>query len=458
MTTSLPNGPKTPALLQQLQWISRPLDYLETNGKKYGETFTAHLDARHWVMLSNPQAIQALFALSPQQIEVGKYNKTLRPLVGAQSLFLIDGNHHQQQRQLLTPPFHGERMRAYGQLICEITKQVSDQWQMGQPFSVRPFMQDISLQVILNAVFGLAQGDRYEELRHLIIEMMDAITSPLGSTLLLMPSLQQDWGAWSPWGKFLRRQQQIDDLLYAEIRDRREDLDPNRTDILTLLISARDTNGEGMSDQELHDELLTLLLAGYETTASAISWALYWIHRLPTVREKLLAELNQVSDVSDLSAIARLPYFNAVCQETLRYYPVALLTLARSLKVPLKIADQEFAPGTILVGCIYLLHQREDLYPDPQQFKPERFLERQFSPYEYIPFGGGNRRCIGMALAQFEMKLVLATLLSRYQLAMVTPGEVKPVRRGVTLAPPPEMQMVVTGLREGNPLKSLVKA
>jgi unspecific monooxygenase len=193
---------------------------------------------------------------------------------------------------------------------------------------------------------------------------------------------------------------------------------------------------------------MTLLIAGHETTATALTWALYWIHRLPDVKEKLLGELDSLGDEPDKSAIARLPYLNAVCSETLRIYPIAILAFPRIVKSLLQVMGYEFEPGTMLAPCIYLTHRREDLYPEAEQFKPERFLERQFSPYEYLPFGGGNRRCIGAAFALFEMKLALASILSRFELALADNRPVHPVRRGLTMAPAGGVRMIVTGLRQ----------
>ena len=216
------------------------------------------------------------------------------------------------------------------------------------------------------------------------------------------------------------------------------------------MMSARDEQGQPMTDVELRDELMTLLVAGHETTATSLAWALYWIHHLPQVREKLLQELDALGDNPDPSAIVRLPYLNAVCQETLRIYPVAMLALNRVVKSPLQIGGYQFEPGNLLVPCIYLTHHREDLYPDPKQFKPERFLERQFTPYEYLPFGGGNRACIGMAFAQFEMKLVLATILSHWQLELADSKPVEPVRKGALLGPAQGVPMVVKGKRPEN--------
>jgi unspecific monooxygenase len=216
------------------------------------------------------------------------------------------------------------------------------------------------------------------------------------------------------------------------------------------MMAARDEAGEPMTDVELRDELMTLLVAGHETTATSLAFALYWIHSQPGVHEKLLAELDNLGETLDKNTILKLPYLNAVFSETLRFYPVAMLGLNRLVKAPLSIAGYKFEPGTILTPCIYLTHHREDLYPDSQQFKPERFLEKQFSPAEYLPFGGGNRRCIGMAFALLEMKLVLATVLSNWNLELAENTPVKPVRKGLLLGPSGGVKMVLTGKRLQN--------
>jgi cytochrome P450 len=435
----------------------RPLDVLEERAQQYGDTFALGRDtSTPLVYFSNPKAIQQILTTDSEMFEIGGGNSVLKFLVGENSLILLDGTKHQRQRRLLMPPFHGERMRAYGKLICDITEEVMIQWKIGEPFYVRSSMQEISLRVILSAVFGLDQGQRFDQLRELLSSLLDVIGSPLTSSFLFFPSLQKDLGAWSPWGRFLRRRQQIDQLLYAEIQQRREQADLSGDDILSLLLSARDEAGQPMTDEELRDELLTLLFAGHETTASALAWALYWVDHLPEVRDRLLSELDTLPADADPTAIARLPYLNAVCQETLRIYPIAINPFPRTLKVPMELMGYQFEPGTTLLISVYLTHHREDIYPEPKQFKPERFLERQFSPYEYLPFGGGNRLCIGMAFAQYEMKLVLATILSRYNLTLADNRPVKPTRRGFTVAPPGTMRMVVTNQRQNSSVRNLI--
>ncbi len=445
--TKLPDGPQDAPLLQLIQWNTRPLEFLDTCANRYGDCFTARLGSfASFVLFGNPQAIEQIFTTDPNQFGV---NSILRATVGDNSLILLEGDRHQRHRQLLMPPFHGERMRAYGQLMFQIAEQVTNPWAENSSITIRPFMQDISLQVILQAVFGLHQGQRCQQLKPLLTSLLNFTTSPLIFTLAFFPALMQDLGPFSPGRHFIRRKQKIDQLIYAEIHERREQLDPSSSDILSLLLSARVSEaGQPMTDEELRDELITLLLAGHETTATAMTWALYWIHRLPEVKEKLLEELDTLGHNPDPSAITRLPYLNAVCSETLRIYPIVLVGTPRLAKSPIQIMGYEFEPNTVLTPCIYSLHRREDLYPEPKQFKPERFLERQFSPYEYLPFGGGNRRCIGAAFALYQMKLVLATVLSRFELALADNRPVKPVRRGVTMTPAGGVKMVVKGRRQ----------
>lgn len=444
---TLPPSPSTLPFVQMLQWIARPMPLMEACARRYGDLFTINIgeNFRPVVFVSNPQALQEILNDSTHFDAPGEFNKIFEPLVGKHSVITESGARHQRQRQLLLPPFHGERMRTYGHLIEEITAQVIAQWKSGQPFCVRSSTQAITLRVILKTVFGIDESPRGQHLEQLLSSMLDGMSSPLSAALLYFPVLQRDLGPLSPWGNFLRRQQKIDQLLYEEIQERRAQADSSRTDILSMLMSARDEAGEPMTDVELHDELMTLLVAGHETTATALAWTLYWIHKLPSVREKLLEELDSLGDDPDPSIIFRLPYLNAVCSEALRIYPVGMLTFPRVVKVPVSLMGYELEPETVVIGSIYLMHRREDLYPEPETFKPERFLERQFSPYEFVPFGNGSRRCIGAAFAQFEMKVALAKILSTLELKLADNREVRPVRRGLVTAPAGSIRMVVTG-------------
>lgn len=435
------DGPQTPRTLRMIKLIARPLEYLEDYSQRYGDMFRVGNSSPPVVYISNPKAIQEIFATPADRFQTGGGGRVLQLLLGDHSVVLLDGDRHQRQRKLLMPPFHGDRLRAYSQLICQATQQVTaSQWQPEQPFAVRRTMQEITLRVILQAVFGLSAGPRYDQLRQLLSALLESVGSPLSASLIFFRALQQDWGQWSPWGRFLRLKQQVDRLLLAEIRDRQSNPQPGE-DILSLLLAARDEAGQPLTETELRDQLVTLLLAGHETTASALTWALYWVHYLPDVEEKLRSELASLGPQPLPSDLARLPYLTAVCQETLRIYPVTLTTGVRALKAPMTLLHYEIEPGTVLFPCTYLLHHRPDLYPNPQQFQPDRFLERQFAAHEFIPFGGGHRYCIGAAMAMLEMKLVLATILSEWQLTLVNPRPIRPVRRGLTVAPPAGLQM-----------------
>jgi unspecific monooxygenase len=427
------------------QWTTQPLAFLERWHRTYGDCFGVEIGSyRHMVFLSHPSAIAELFTANPDQFEVGRGNRILRPVMGDNSVLLLDGAAHARQRKLLMPPFHGDCMKAYSETICQITEHVSQSWQKDVTWTALPQMQAISLRVILKTVFGLDDGERFTQLKQKLSEFLEFTGFPFFFLVIALPSLQRSIGIRQVWQRFGEMLHQIDQLLYAEIRDRRDSFDPNRTDILSLLLSARDEAGAPMSDVELRDELITLLIAGHETTAIALSWALYWIHTVPGVKEKLQMDLRSLGSNANPAAIAQLPYLNAVCSETLRIYPVVQFAGPRIARKRMTIAGYNIAPETHLAASIYLVHRRPDLYPDPEQFKPERFLERQFSPYEFFPFGGGNRRCIGAAFAMYEMKLVLATLMQRYEFEVRERRAVVPIRRGVTFAPKGGVQIAVT--------------
>ena len=444
---TLPSGPQSPPLWQIIQWLGRPLEFMESCAHRYGDLFTLDFGRPDPIVFcSHPKAIETLFTAAPECFETGAANQIMLPLLGESSLVLLDGDRHQRMRQLLMPPFHGDRMRTYGDLIVQVTEKIANTWTIGQPFLIRPSIQNISIQVIMKAVFGVSDPQRSQALQRLMPEFLELTGSPFSSSLLFLRGLQRDLGAWSPWGRFVRLRSQLDQLIYQEIAQRRAEKDPSRTDILALLLAARDEAGAPLTDGELRDELMTLLFAGHETTASAITWALYWIHYLPEVYDRLMAELQTCPDLQDPKVLMRLPYLNAVCQETLRIYPVAPISFPRRTLRPVQVMNHEIPAGTVLMSCIYLTHRRPELYPHPDEFRPWRFLERQFSAYEYIPFGGGDRRCIGMAFAQFEMKLVLAALLSRFRLRLTNSQPLKPKRRGITLAPPADLKFLLEGV------------
>jgi cytochrome P450 family 110 len=431
---------------QAFQWIFNPLEYLHKHERECGDVFTANVSSSltSVVLFSNPQAIQKILTSDPKELSApGSNVRSLDPILGNRGILSLDGKEHRQRRQLLMPQFHGDKIRAYTVTIQEIARDVIQGWQVGETLNVREEMQKITLSVILQTVFGLNRGDRYDLIRDKLSQMLSLLESPINSAFLFVPWLQKDLGAWSPWGRFVRDRAELDVLIYAEITERRQSAETDalkeplcdRTDILSMLIGSQDADGNGMSDLELHDELMTLLFAGHETTATALAWAIYWINSLPEVKEKLLVEIATLDTEPDPMAISKLPYLNAVCSETLRIYPVLITTFPRVVNEPISIQGYELKPDTVVMGCTYLTHHREDIYPEAHLFKPERFLEHQFSPYEYLPFGGGARRCIGVALAQLEIKLVLVEILTSCQLKLTGKLPVIPARRGIILGP-----------------------
>jgi cytochrome P450 family 110 len=443
--SKLPNICRVPTFIQTFQVMFDQFGVLERYHQKYGDIFytPASFSFPPFVIFNDPKAIEKVFTADPNLFEVGKQTSlAIRVLLGEKSLVALSGVQHQRHRKLLMPPFHGERMKSYGDTIIDITKKVISQWQVGKSFSIRDYTQEISLRVILETIFGLDEGEKLNRLRQVLIEWLDIFNSPLKSSLLFFPLLQKDLGAWSPWGQFVRQKRIIHEILDTEIDRRRNNPDTLGEDILSLMLAARYEDGQLMSDEEIRDELMTMLFAGHETTANTLAWAFYWLHYLPEVGEKLKLELNSLDDNLDFNTINKLPYLNAVVSETLRLHPVVPF-VGRQLKAPFEIMGYTFEAGTSLFPSIYLTHRREDIYPEPKKFKPERFLEKQFSPYEYLPFGGGNRRCLGYAFALFEMKLVLATVLSQVELELLDKRPLKNVRRGVTFSPSGGVKMMV---------------
>lgn len=439
----VPNGSQLPPVVQMYNWMNNPIAYMNNCVKKYGEPFLAQwVNVPPLVFFSNPKAIEEILTADPKLFDCGVGNALFAPLVGEASLLLADGSSHLRKKRLLMPSFHGERMRTYGKLIGDITQEVTSDWANKNSFEPLQSTQEMTLKVVLHAVFGVSSGERYKKLITLLSSLLDYTASLSGSAVLYFQGLQKDLGSWSPWGKFMRWRTAIDELLYAEIKERKSNNNADSEDILSLLIAARDEDGQALSDKELHDELLGLLVAAYETTSLAIAWALYWIHANIEVKEKLLAELETLTNL-DAAEISALPYLNAVCCETLRIYPSVLIAFSRIPKSSFKVLDYEFEAGVQLVASIYLTHNRPDVYSEPNKFKPERFLNRQYSIYEYLPFGGSNRRCIGAALAMYEMKLALATILKRFDLELINSEKVRAVRRAVTVLAPSNLRMSV---------------
>ncbi len=444
-----PKGPKGPYWWQHLQMRFNFVNYTEAAQKRYGDIFTTrmlHHDITT-VFASHPEAIKQLVTTYAKQLRsAGELSNFNIPIMGEKSLFILNDEDHRRHRQLIMPAFHGERVKVYGRLICEITKKVMDEQPVNQTFLARTAAHDITLNIMMKAVFGWhdeEQGDQFQQILRLLQTDFRVLLIALA---FFFPSLQLDLGKWSPWGYFLYRKQQLDELIYTEIRKRRKRFDPEREDILTVLMLARDEDGQPLSDRELRDELMTLLIAGDETTGGAIAWSLDLVHRHPEVRNKLLEELDSLGKSPEPMSIFQLPYLSAVCKETLRLYGPEAFTKGNIVISPFELMGYQLNPGTAVYSCLYLLHRREDIYPEPNKFRPERFLEREYSPFEFMPFGMSSRRCIGAGLAELEMRLVLATILLNYELKLADSGPPRPFPPGSTLAP--AVKMIMQGKRK----------
>jgi cytochrome P450 family 110 len=455
--TKLPPSAKTPEIFLAIQAIFDQFGTLEKYHNRYGEIFYMPKSRMMppSVIFSNPRGIEKLFTADSNLFETDPQSTApVKVLFGENSLILLDGIKHQRHRKLLMPAFHGERMKSYSQAIVGITKEVISQWRVGQTICIRDYTQEISLRIILYTIFGLNTkkiGDyetsmKHDYLQNILVNYLNIFNSPLNSFFLLFPALQKDLGPLTPWSKFLKRKRQIKEMLQEECDLRRKDPNAVGEDILSLLIEARYEDGQPMSDEEIRDELITMLFAGHETTASSLAWSFYWLHRLPEIGQKLQTDLNSLSENAEFNDVMKLPYLNAVVLETLRLNPV-LVFVSRRLKQPFKLMGYQFEPGTSLLPCIYLTHQRKDIYFEPKKFKPERFLIRQFSPYEFLPFGGGNRRCLGYSFALLEMKLVLGTIISEVELELLDNRPLKPARRGFTFTPEGGIKMRVKRIK-----------
>ena len=447
---NLPAGPKTPTWLLNQQFQADPFGYMDAVYKRYGDIFTIMSESPPvvpMVYVCNPSGIKQIFTNTKEIIARGALNSDFALATGNQGVLQLDGFRHKHRRKLLMQAFHGERMQACGRRICELTEKIMSQQAIGKPFIAYPTIEDITLRVGIEVVMGLREGERYDKIKHLFASIIKYQQSPLYKIVTQLLG-QRDLGQWSPTGHMLQLERELFQLLYAEVEERREQADPSRTDILCDLIFAHDETGEPLSNQEVRDLLLSPIFAAQDASGTALAWSLYWIHHLPNVRERLLEELDCLGEDPDPMSIVALPYLSAVCNEVLRIYPTQLFTFPRVVESPVNVMGYELSPGTVLLGNIYLTHQRQDLYPEPKKFKPERFLEKQYSPYEFLPFGGGARSCIGGAFALFEMKLVLATILSRYQLALVDNRPEKPKFGGLICYPASGVKMLLQSRRQ----------
>jgi cytochrome P450 len=404
-----------------------PYGFFRAAKRRYGDPFKFTVGGRPLVVTGEPELARVIFTTEPEATRAFA-PEALVPVLGKHSLIVISGAEHRRDRKLLTPPFHGARMKKYGAIIRESALRRAAAWKVGEPFVMQRTTQAISLDVILRAVFGVSDPGRQAVVERAMLDALDT----LHPAMLFSPLMQRDLGPLTPWRKFTRARDRGLGLVRSEIAARRDTAPGD--DILSMMLAVRDEDGRGMSDDELVDELNTLLLAGHETTAIALAWAFYWLLRTPDALARLRAELAGLGPDPDSEAVAALPWLDAVCHEVLRLYPILPLA-PRTLLRPLKLGPHDLEPGDAIGVAITLIHEHPDLYPEPGKFKPERFLGRKPSPFEFVPFGGGHRRCIGAAFAMYELKLALAAIVPTYELKLVRDVPARPVRRNLSLGP-----------------------
>jgi cytochrome P450 len=422
-------------LLTTYRVATDPLASMASLRDRYGDPFLAPMANGPVVITAEPELIKELFSNRDPELFGVFATEALQAFVGDHSILLLTGEPHRHERKLVTPPFHGERMRAYAEVMADATRQAFAQLREGEEFRAIEHGTTLSLEVIVRAVFGVDQ-------RALISAHEQALRAMLGAAnpaFMFSKATHVAPFGLGPWAKFKRLSAEVDRLLLEQMQRVRGHTQ-GREDILSLLLDARDEDGQPLSDDHIRSELRTLLIAGHETTAITLAWTLYTIHRHPEVRTRLLAELDALGPDADPEAIAKLPYLSAVIDETLRLYPVVEVVF-RTLRKPWQFGGYELPAGMTIAPAISLVHQRPDLYPEPQRFKPERFLDAKPKPHEYLPFGGGHRRCIGAAFSHFESRIAIGTLLREFEFELLEPGEPVVARRSVTLGPKSGIRM-----------------
>jgi cytochrome P450 family 135 len=427
----LPPGPPLPRPVQTAIWSRQARRMLFFCQDRYGDIFRLKIAYEGtWVMLADPDAVKQVFTGDPRVFHAGEGNQILETFLGPNSVLVLDEKPHMSQRKLLLPPFHGARMQGYEQAMTEIAAREIESWPSGTPYELRPRMQAITLDIILRTVFGVGEGERLAELREALRDFLDLTTNPR----LLLPVLLVGPNRVRRLGAFRRRIERVDRLIYREIAERRRAGGvEERDDILSMLVGASHEDGSPMRDEEMRDELLTLLVAGHETTATSLAWAVERLSRHPEKLERLRGEVEAGAD----------EYLTATIQETLRLRPVISIVIRR-LTEPVELGGYELPAGVSVTPSVYLVHRNPEIYPEPNAFRPERFLDTPPGTYTWIPFGGGVRRCLGASFAQFEMSVVLKELVKRRE---IRPADARPervFRRAITETPRHNARVVLS--------------
>ena len=435
-SAALPPGPD---YLATFGFVRNPYRFLDKCALRYGDWFTVRVPGvSPFVFTSEPGAIREIFLGDTKVLHAGKANRPLGAFMGERSVLFLDGDAHLHDRRIVLSAFNGERMRAYGPIMRSIAREAIARWPVGQHFAVYPSMRSITFDVIMRAAFGLDESAESTRLRDLITRLFALYSGRFGS-LFQLPALQIDLGRWSPWGRVVRLNREMEAELFAEFARRRASSNGKREDILSMLLAARDDKGQSLSDAVLRDEMMTLLLAGHETTAASLAWAMHQLAQHPEAARAARDELSHLPDEADS---ASMHYLDAIVNETMRLCPV-VPNIGRELQAPLKIGGRELPKGVVIAPSIYLVHRRADLWPDPERFDPARFIDARPNPYAFFPFGGGPRRCLGAAFATYQMKIVLAEVLRRFDLAPVAGYVLRPTRVSIAIGPSEGMPVLL---------------
>jgi cytochrome P450 len=463
---SLPPGPSESSFRQLLRQARDPVGFFEDCRKRFGDVYTTRLPGMPAsVTFALPEAAKEIFANPGDTMWAGEANEPIEFLVGRHALVRLDGQKHKRERKLMMPAVHGERMASYGLQMRAITDDVVSRLRPGEVADVQDAMQEITLRVILESVFGLPPGEQQDRLRRVLVDFLSLAMNPTVTITAILASgdrfrdfLTKKWapavdragalGAIAsrlPWARIARSARALDELLYQEIAERRK-VAAGRADVMSMLIQAVDEEGRGLSDDELRDEMMVLLIGGHETTATTLAWSLALSLEHPDVARAIREEYDRVFAAGfDPARIPELKYTEAVTKEALRLYPVAA-AVARRLKEPATIAGYSLPAGVLVAPSIYHIQRDPKVWPDPLKFDPTRFVDKKPRPTEWLPFGGGVRTCLGMAFSLYEMKVVLSTFLRRTELRLMGPIP-RLSQRGILLGPASPIRVTVDAVR-----------
>ncbi|MDP3704334.1 MAG: cytochrome P450 [Legionellaceae bacterium] len=441
----LPAGPKGSKLIQTIKFLSRPMAYLEACRERYGKTFTLRFIGQPtMVFISAPHDIKQIFMTTDAE-KLGVGGAFVGPIVGDFSLLTLNGKKHLEHRKLILPSLHGERMHVYNHIMATLTQQTISSWQKNKDIILLDEMREITFNVILKTIFGLDEDNaRFANLVQCLRSLIKIMKTPLGSAILLiLKPLQRNLGPLTPWAKIMKLRQEIDVILFNEIKQRSTSDLTDRIDILSMLLQARDEDGHKLTEEEIRDELMTLLLAGYVTTSNGLTWSLYFILKNKPVLKKIKEEIQQISSEGELlDNIHKLTYMGAAIKEALRITPVNAYA-SRFVKQPYTMGSYTLSPGTRIVLSIYLAHRESTVWQNPEKYNPERFLNSSEIPYTYFPFGGGDRRCPGAAFALFEIKVALTQILQHTELALHKDYQLNTVLKAIHVIPADGIPVVV---------------